>query len=132
MAIDYRLNDRVTPGEVADLFRSSGIRRPSEDLGRIRRMLEGANLTVTAWDGERLVGIARALSDRSYCTYLSDLAVGKEYQREGVGRELVRRVREAAGEEAIVLLLAAPDAMAYYPRIGFEKADNAWLLPRNR
>lgn len=132
MAIEYRVNGPVTPEEVADVFRSSGIRRPADDPGRIRRMVEAANFTVTARDGSRLVGIARALTDFRDCRYLSDLAVRKEGQGRGIGTELVRRVQETLGDEVMVLLLAAPEATEYHPRIGSEKADNAWVLPRRR
>jgi GNAT superfamily N-acetyltransferase len=95
-------------------------------------MIENANLTLTAWDGERLVGIARTLTDFSYCCYLSDLAVHRDHQRKGIGKELVRRLREMLGDEVMILLLAAPEAMEYYPKIGFEKAENAWKVPRKR
>lgn len=130
--IAYRLDAPLKPEQVADLFRSSGIRRPAEDLDRIRAMIEHANLTVTAWDDGVLVGIARALTDFRYCCYLSDLAVRREYQGSGIGRELLRRLRERLCEESLVLLLSAPEAADYYPKLGFEKADNAWIIHRRR
>ncbi len=95
-------------------------------------MIEHANLVLTAWDGARLVGIARALTDFRYCCYLSDLAVREEYRRQGIGAELVRRLRRKLGEEVMMLLLSAPEAMGYYPKIGFEKAENAWIIHRRR
>ena len=130
MNIAYRVNVALEANKVSDLFRSSGIRRPVEDLERIQRMIEHANLTLTAWDGEKLVGIARALTDFSYCCYLSDLAVDRAYQRKGIGKELICRMREMLGDEVMILLLAAPEAMEYYPHIGFEKVENAWRIPR--
>lgn len=114
------------------LFRRSGIRRPVEDLDRIGRMIAHANLIICARDGVKLVGIARALTDYSFCCYLSDLAVDRDYQRNGIGKELVKRVQEAIGEEVMLLLLAAPEARDYYPHIGFERADNAWIIHRKR
>jgi predicted N-acetyltransferase YhbS len=131
-SIAYRVNAPLNPESVAAVLRGSGIRRPVDDVDRIRRMVEGGNLIVTAWDGDRLVGIARALTDFSYCCYLSDLAVDAPYQRQGIGKELVRRVREAIGEESMLLLLSAPEAMEYYPKLGFEKATNAWIIHRRR
>ena len=95
-------------------------------------MLAGANLTVTAWDGERLVGIARALTDFAYCCYLSDLAVDGAYQKQGIGRKLVEMVQKEIGEEVMLLLLSVPDAMTYYPKIGFEKVENGWTIPRKK
>ena len=130
MQLTYRVNAPVTTQMVADLFRASGIRRPVDDLPRIQKMLDHANLTITAWDGEKLVGIARALTDFSFCCYLSDLAVDKAYQKQGIGKELVRRVLEAIGEEAILLLLAAPEATEYYPHIGFQQVNRAWAIDR--
>ena len=132
MSLAYSLNPKLTPEEVAGVFRRSGIRRPVDDLPRLGKMLAHANLTAACRDGEKLVGVARALTDFSYCTYLSDLAVDRAYQKRGVGKELVRMVREAAGEEAALLLVAAPEAVDYYPRIGFEKIPSAWAWPRKR
>jgi GNAT superfamily N-acetyltransferase len=130
--IEYR-NDCSLPAEaVAALFDASGIRRPSDDLARIGRMFVHADLVISAWHGERLVGVCRALTDFSYCCYLSDLAVDRSFQRQGIGRELVARVQAAIGEQVSLLLLAAPEALDYYPRLGFDKIDNAFLIKRLR
>ena len=130
MTIEYRVNKPVAPEQLAGVFAKSGIRRPVHDLERMEKMLAHANLTVTAWDGEALVGVARALTDFCWCCYLSDLAVDSAYQHQGIGKRLIERVRVEAGDETSLLLLAAPEAMAYYPKIGFEPVPNGWLLPR--
>src|SRR5690242_20357190 len=120
----------VSARQLAELFRSSGIRRPVDDLSRLEKMLEHANLVIGAYAGGRLVGIARALTDFSYCCYLSDLAVAKDYQRRGIGRELVDLVKRRVGDQSMLLLLSSPDAMDYYPGIGLEAAKNAWIIKR--
>lgn len=130
MQIDYRLNGRVSAEEVADVFERSGINRPTKDVGRIQKMLDSANLIVTAWDGEKVVGIARSLTDFCYCCYLSDLAVDRAYQQSGIGRELVNRTQQQLSEQVSLILLSAPGAMSYYPKIGFDKAENAWVIRR--
>jgi ribosomal protein S18 acetylase RimI-like enzyme len=130
MPVQYRVNAKLEPEELAVLFEKSGIRRPFDDISRIRRMIDNANLIVTAWDSERLVGVARALTDWSWCCYLSDLAVDSACQHQGIGRELVRLVRAEAGEEATLILISAPDAMAYYPKIGMEAIQSAWVIKR--
>ncbi|CAM3175391.1 GNAT family N-acetyltransferase [Paenibacillus lupini] len=132
MSIEYRIEAPVTAVQVAEVFRSSGIKRPVDDLARIQKMIDNADLIVSAWDGEQLVGIARAVTDFSYCCYLSDLAVSQTHQRLGIGKELVNRVREHIGEEVALLLLSAPSAMDYYPQIGFAKAENAFLIKRSK
>jgi GNAT superfamily N-acetyltransferase len=123
---------RVSPEELAALFRASGIRRPADDLPRLERMIRNANLIIGAYCEGRLVGVARALTDFSYCCYLSDLAVARPHQGRGVGRELLRRVQARIGEESMLLLLSAPEAMAFYPKAGFEAAHNGWMVARRR
>ncbi|MEK3990583.1 GNAT family N-acetyltransferase [Robertmurraya sp. FSL R5-0851] len=130
ITIHFEDSKEISVAELADVFRKSGIRRPVEDLPRLQEMLEQADITMTAWDGMRLVGIARAITDFSYCCYLSDLAVDKDYQNQGIGKELVKRVQERLGEEISVILLASPIAMDYYPKIGFQKIQNGYIIPR--
>jgi GNAT superfamily N-acetyltransferase len=131
-ALEYRLGNDLDLSQVIELYRAStlGARRPVDEPGRMACMLERANLVISAWDGATLVGIARSLSDFSYCTYCSDLAVHVDYQRQGIGKELLRRT-QAAGQPAALLLFAAPAAVDYYPHIGFE-AGSGWILPSNR
>lgn len=132
MHLTYHINKPVEAGIVADLFRDSGIRRPVDDISRIEKMLENANLIITAWDGEKLIDICRCLTDFAYCCYLSDLAVAANYQRRGIGKELIARTKEYLGEEVMILLLAAPAAKDYYGPVGFTKVENGWIINRMR
>lgn len=127
--ITYRLGNDLNLDAVIELYRAStlGERRPVDDRERMRLMLANANLVVTAWDGELLVGLARSLSDFSYATYLSDLAVRASHQKQGIGRELIRRT-QAQGGQATIILLSAPQAVEYYPRIGLKQHPSAWTL----
>ena len=128
--IEYRIGSELDLDEVFDLYRAStlGERRPIDDRERFATMLRNANLVITAWDGPLLVGISRALSDFSFATYLSDLAVRVSHQHSGIGKELIRRTQTAA-PRATLLLLAAPAAESYYPHVGFTHHPQAWLLP---
>jgi predicted N-acetyltransferase YhbS len=76
-----------------------------------------------------MVGIARSISDFVYITYLSDLAVVKTHQKRGVGKELIRQTKLLGGPKTQLLLLAAPAAAEYYPKIGFTHHPRAWILP---
>ena len=131
-AIEYRHNFPLEAADVAAVFDNSGIRRPTKDLARIERMFANANLILSAWHEGKLVGVCRALTDFSYCCYLSDLAVDKAFQKHGIGRELIARVRSAIGEEVALVLLSAPEAMEYYPKVGFEKIENGFIIKRAR
>lgn len=130
--IEYRHNFPLDAADVAAVFDNSGIRRPTKDLARIERMFDNANLILSAWHEGKLVGVCRALTDFSYCCYLSDLAVDKAFQKHGIGRELIARVRSAIGEEVALVLLSAPEAMEYYPKVGFEKIENGFIIKRAR
>jgi|SRR6478736_1444286 len=127
--ITYRLGNDLDLETVLELYRAStlGERRPIDDRNRMQQMLQHANLVITAWEGEQLVGIARSLSDFSYATYLSDLAVRLSHQKQGIGRELIRRT-QAAGGNATVILLSAPKAVTYYPHLGMTQHPSAWCL----
>jgi len=95
-------------------------------------MLQYTNLLCTAWDGEKLVGIARSITDFEYSCYLSDLAVDEKYQKQGIGKQLIRLTRSKLGHKAKIILLSAPKAEAYYPKVGFEAHKSAWVLPANK
>ncbi|MCB5906287.1 GNAT family N-acetyltransferase [Streptomyces pinistramenti] len=115
--------------EVAALYRASGLaeRRPVEDERRFTAMVKNANLVVVARIDGRLAGIARCLTDGGYVTYLSDLAVDREFQKRGIGVDLIRRIQQEAPDAKIVLL-SAPAAADYYPHIGFTQHGSAWVL----
>ena len=130
MDLIYAYEENLTAEELADVFHRSGIRRPVDDLKRLETMLRNSNLTLTARLDGVLIGVARAVTDFSYCCYLSDLAVDQEYQRQGIGRTLIQRIKEDLGEQVTLVLLAAPAARDYYGRVGMEKADNAWVIKR--
>ncbi|KRM90947.1 GNAT family N-acetyltransferase [Liquorilactobacillus cacaonum] len=126
----YTNKRKIRAVELAELFFSSGIHRPINDLPRLQKMLDHANILWTAWDENKLVGVARALSDFSYVCYLSDLAVAKEYQKRGIGQSLINNIHAQIGEDVSLVLLAAPSALEYYPKVNFEKIDNAFLRRR--
>lgn len=118
-------------GDIIRLYVASGINRPVEDMERLEHMYRHSNLIISAWEAHKLVGIARSLTDFSYCCYLSDLAVDAAYQRRGIGRELIARTREAIGTQSMLLLLSAPKAMEYYPKVGFDRVENGFIIPRS-
>jgi N-acetylglutamate synthase-like GNAT family acetyltransferase len=132
MEITYKLDTIPSTEDIVELYISSGIARPTTDQERISKMYANSNLIVTAWDKDKLVGISRSLTDFCYCCYLSDLAVRQEYKCSGIGKRLIELTKEQVGEKSMLLLLAAPRAMEYYPKIGFEKIDNGFIIKRSK
>jgi predicted N-acetyltransferase YhbS len=132
LTITYRLEPALTPEEFIDVLVRSTLaeRRPIHEPGTIQGMLKNADVIVSARLDDLLVGISRAITDFAYCTYLSDLAVDEQHQRQGIGRELIRRTHEAAGLHTTLILLAAPRAVLYYPHIGMTKHESCWITAR--
>ena len=132
MEIIYQISAPPPVGDIIDLYKSSGINRPIADEQRIQQMYENSNLVVTAWYGDQLVGIARSLTDFCYCCYLSDLAVSKTFQKQGIGKSLVQLTKDHLGETVTLILLAAPEAINYYGKIGMAGFDNGFMLRRTK
>ena len=134
MAVVYKQEPELTPEELIDVLLRSTLaeRRPVNEQETIRAMLQHADLIITARLDGLLVGLSRAITDFAYCTYLSDLAVDEKHQRQGIGRELIRLTHEAAGLHTALVLLAAPKAQAYYPKIGMTKHESCWVIPRSQ
>lgn len=131
MELTYQREPGLEAAEFRDLLRRSTLaeRRPVDTPGVIEGMLENADVIITARQGDLLVGVSRAITDHHYCTYLSDLAVDAAFQRQGIGKELIRRTHEEAGLATTLILLAAPKAREYYPRIGMTKHESCWIFP---
>ena len=128
--IDYRSAAPISVAQAIDVYRRSTLaeRRPVDRPDIFANMLKHANLTISAWHGEQLVGIARTLTDFGYVAYLADLAVDAAWQRRGIGRRLVQETRARLGVECNIVLLAAPAANDYYVKLGFEHNPRAWIL----
>jgi ribosomal protein S18 acetylase RimI-like enzyme len=128
--ITYRVGNDIPVDVVKGLYEDStlGERRPINEPDTLEAMMQHANLVVSAWDGDELVGISRTLTDFVYVGYLSDLAVHARCQRQGIGIGLIEQTRAAMGPKSKLILLAAPAAVDYYPRIGFTHHPQAWIL----
>ena len=127
--ITYKIENNLSPTEFRDVLIKStlGERRPIDDMDRIIDMVKNADLIITARHNNLLVGVSRSVTDVVYCTYLSDLAVDEAYQKQGIGKELIRLTKQET-PKATLILLAAPDAVNYYPHIGMTQIDVCFLL----
>ncbi|EKF9401037.1 GNAT family N-acetyltransferase [Vibrio cholerae] len=130
MEVEYFVNRPITPEQFVELLNQTtlGARRPTANHECISGMLAHADLLVSAWFGERLVGIARSVTDFHYCCYLSDLAVSEQIQSKGIGKELIRQTFVRLKKGCKLILLSAPQATEYYPKIGFKQHNSAWMM----
>ena len=127
--ITYQIEEKIGEEEFTQVLINStlGERRPVDEPDRIAGMLKHANLIATARDNGKLTGVSRSLTDFVYCTYLSDLAVDENYQKMGIGKELIRITKENS-PKAKLILLAAPKAVGYYPKIGMTQWEQCYVL----
>ena len=134
MSIEYKINSPISTDQFISLLRESTLaeRRPIEDRECMEGMVKNSNLSVTAWEGEKLVGIARSMTDYHYACYLSDLAVDKQYQKSGIGKELQNITQKQLGPKCKLILIAAPAANSYYEHIGFVNNKRCWVLERDQ
>lgn len=132
MNIEYKINPKISSKDFIDILNRSGLaqRRPIEDVKCIEGMLKDADLIIIALHNKKIVGIARSVTDYNYCCYLSDLAVDKDYQKKGIGKKLIEITANQVGKKCKIILLSAPNAITYYPKIGFIKHPSAWILTK--
>lgn len=130
MPITYQITSNLSTEDFIDILNRStlGERRPVDDLECMESMIKNADIIVTAVLDEKIVGVVRAVTDFSYCCYLSDLAVDESFQHQGIGKRLIEKVREQLGTKCKIILLSAPAAVEYYPKIGFTQHSSAWVL----
>lgn len=132
-SITYQTDRKISADQFIDLLHRSTLaeRRPVADILKIEKMLAYGNILITAWHNDLLVGVSRALSDFSFCCYLSDLAVDQAYQHQGIGKELIRLTHQVAGEtDTTLILLAAPKAAGYYPKIRMDRHIDCFVIKR--
>ncbi|MEC5210999.1 GNAT superfamily N-acetyltransferase [Psychrobacter sp. PL15] len=150
MAVTYQINTAISPEQFIELLNKCGLgaRRPIDNYYVIKGMLDNADLLITAWSDKRtvkevvseatdgnpkeLIGVARCVSDFSYCCYLSELAVAENYHRQGIGKLMIKKIEQQLPPSCQIILLSAPQASdavnkTSYPKIGFAKHDNAWV-----
>lgn len=133
MSIEYKTNHPISTVQFVSLLADStlGERRPIDDEVCMEGMITNSNLIISAWDSEKLVGIARCMTDFHYACYLSDLAVAREYQKLGIGKQLQMITQQSLGPRCKLILIAAPDANSYYEHIGFSNNQRCWVLERS-
>ena len=130
MTIGYKINPIITAEDFIDILKRStlGERRPINDIDTINGMIKNADIIVTANIDNNIIGIARAVTDFNYCCYLSDLAVDTKYQKKGIGKNLILKIQEQLNSKCKIILLSAPNATTYYPKIGFTQHNSAWTI----
>jgi GNAT superfamily N-acetyltransferase len=128
--IKYKVNAELDIENVCRLYDDSGLARPTGDMLRMTEMYVNSPLVVSAWIGDRLIGVARTLTDFSWASYLADLAVARDFQGSGIGKELYELTRREIGGGSMLLLISVPEAETFYLKLGLEKEVFAYISRR--
>ena len=122
--------ERVSADEYISFLKRTdlGSQYPKERFEkRIACLVDSASISLTARNGEgRLVGVLLGLTDFAYWLYVTDLGVDRDYERQGIGRRLIKAAHEAAGGEKdiAVYLIANENVVPFYEKCGMKKADD--------
>lgn len=129
MKINYKTDQKVSVEEYRQVLILSTLaeRRPIDDLPKLKKMLENTDVLITAWDDVKLIGVARTITDFAICSYLADLAVIEKYQKLGIGKKLIEITENLIGRDVMLFLISAPNAIDYYPKVGFEKMSRSFV-----
>jgi ribosomal protein S18 acetylase RimI-like enzyme len=133
VTIVYRDTHDVDLDQLTVLFNVVGWERRTADRERLAQLVRGSLYVVSAWDADRLVGFARGISDGATNAYISTAAVLPEYQKRGIGRELIQQL--IADHDGIQFVLHANErAYPFYLHldVGFEPLDNVLVRRRKR
>ena len=123
-------SQKLTAEEYIDFLKRTdlGSQYPKERFAeRVHRLLENASISLAARNDEnRLIGVLLGLTDFAYWLYVTDLGVDRDYERQGIGRSLMKQAHELAGGEKdiAVYLIANEDAVPFYEKLGMKIADD--------
>lgn len=136
MTILYASERSLDVDEFCRVLLDSGLgtTRPTGDLTRMQQMLTQADLIVTArFDrpDRALVGVARSITDFSWCCYLSELAVSPSAQGMGVGKGLIDETRRLIGPRVSLVLASMPESVGFYDRIGMPRQPDTFWFKRS-
>jgi len=131
MELIFRSAEPADYGQIRQLVMDTGWGKRVQDPDRFRRMMEGADRTVVALDGDRIVGFARALFDDASNGYISMVAVVSDRQGQGIGRDLVKRLLDVKAPQQITWVLrSARESTGFWEKMGFRKSDVAMEIVR--
>ena len=129
--IEYKEFDSSKIGEVYEIYKENHWGAYLNDLNKLKRAFANSLYVLGAFDGGKLVGFIRCIGDQEYIIYIQDLIVLPNYQRCGIGKELIMRVsRRYKDIRQFVLITDENDsnANAFYQSIGLKRELNGQAI----
>lgn len=128
--IEYQKKVDITHEALLHLYESVGWSAYTQDNPDLTSLLEGARHYLTAWDGERLIGLIRVVGDGVYIAYIQDVLVHPDYQRQGIGKHLMQTMlTEIRYAKQIILTTEnSPATKAFYQSLGMKDFNDTGAL----
>lgn len=119
MDITYSSEHCPNDSELKELF-STVEWQVSRHIDRLSAAMYKYDNLITAWDGARLVGLVCSLDDGAVTAYINYLIIHPDYQRMGIGRELMRQILNEYRDFMRVELIADAGATEFYDKLDFD------------
>ena len=123
MKIQISEQKQIDKDKILDLYRQnkwSSADKPDELI----KALDNSHSLISAWDGDKLVGLANSISDGHLVVYYSHLLILPEYQGKGIGKMIMKKFQEKYSDFHQQILVADGKAIDFYRKCGFEKAGS--------
>ncbi len=132
MPVITKVNAPITVSQLRELYEVSDFVREKlrDSDSRLQTMLDHTQLIISLWDGSKLIGLARCLTDYEVSCYLSEIVVSPEYRGQGLGQRLMRAIRNCLDDRVTLVLRAEHSAIGFYERIGLHQIDNLYRIHR--
>lgn len=125
--IAYKENNPIHTDVLTALYKSVGWTAYSDDSEIMKQILAGSRFYISAWSGEKLIGLIRTVGDGAYILYIQDILVHPEYQRFGIGTALMKQILEKAEKMRQIILTTdnTEKTTAFYRSLGFTPMEEA-------
>ena len=125
MSFQYKTNKDLNHTNILALYSDAGWTNYTKDIPKLMRGIENSLDVISAWDGDKLIGLIRTIGDKETIIYIQDILVLKAYKRQGIGRQLMKYILEKYQDVRQIILLAdsEPEQKYFYESMGMEDGN---------
>jgi len=125
----YNTDKKVDYDKLKTLFNEVGWNDKTDDINRLKAMVENSQIIVTAWDGETMVGFARCTTDYVFNGQINNVVVDSKYRRKGIGKVLINTILDSS-KQVTYMLRGSIRNEKFYRSLGFEDGPISLIYRR--